>query len=138
MSKPLTITIDGEEVPRALATAFNNPRKDKKPFSYFTGGQAPDLTNKPSPKSVRKSNPPVYIPGAPKVLPIVSDEELEYEEKRQPNLYSQPNPQNSNMSQTTLLHAQYNSPMALYSRDNVQEELSRATGQAGRPSSALG
>lgn len=140
LSKPLTITIDGEEVPRALASEFSNPRKDKRPFSYFVGGQAPDLTNKPSPKSVRKSNPHLNVPVTPKVLPIVSDEELQYEEKLHPNHSSnsfqqQQNPAPANMSSPTLVHAQYNSPMSLYSKDNVQEELNRAT---GRPGSALG
>lgn len=102
-----------------------DPRKDKKPFSYFTGGSAPDLSEKPAPSLVRKTNTSSTATHVhhPKVLPIVSDAELEAEERRS---------QSRNQEAMPLTHIQYNDPIGLYSKDSAVEALNQAAGVIGQ------
>lgn len=121
-------------MPKALLTAFN---KDKKPFSYFPGGGKPDLTGHPSPSAVRKSNPLLNAPQVPRVLPIVSDRDLEIEERRGIDDKDKEKANREDMS--TLMHAQYNSPMPLYSKENVQQVLHQTEGfMHNKPQSDVG
>uniref|UniRef100_A0A915HQC0 Zasp-like motif domain-containing protein n=1 Tax=Romanomermis culicivorax TaxID=13658 RepID=A0A915HQC0_ROMCU len=110
-----------QKIPKALKSAFERPEKDKKPFSYFASGTTPNLTTKPSPKSVKQANPTLNGPPVPKVLPIVTDKDLKFEEQKS----------KSTMPAVTAVtnSSQYNTPIALYSKEALQEEFSRRSAE---------
>jgi hypothetical protein len=90
------VDVDGVSVPSVIATAFNDPRKDKKPFTYFQGGKAPDLSAS-RPSVLRNSHTTTTTFGIPKVLPLFSDTE-------------------EDSTAMPVSHLQYNSPLPLYSK----------------------
>lgn len=110
------------------------------------------MSSHPSPSAVRKSNPVLNAPSVPRVLPIVSDRDLEIEERRLDkgakeenfdqsasagkDLSTKSDQEEKDMS--TLIHAQYNSPMPLYTKENVQQVLEQTQGfmKDPRPQSA--
>uniref|UniRef100_A0A914VCV5 Zasp-like motif domain-containing protein n=1 Tax=Plectus sambesii TaxID=2011161 RepID=A0A914VCV5_9BILA len=102
------VDVDGQSVPSVLANAFNDPSKTKKPFTYFEGGRAPDLSeNRPS--AVRKSHTITTTIGIPKVLPLFSKAEEEA-----PTM--------------PVAHLQYNSPLPLYSKQTAEESYHQQVG----------
>ena len=107
------------------------------------------MSSHPSPSAVRKSNPVLNAPSVPKVLPIVSDRDLEIEERREKGAKDENSDQSASAGKdlstksdqekdmSTLIHAQYNSPMPLYTKENVQQVLEQTQGfMKDRPQSA--
>jgi len=82
-------------------------------------------------RQVRQSNPVLNGPTVPKVLPIVSEQDLHFEHLRQAfsqqnSLENVPKNQLSNNNMPVVTNsAQYNTPIALYSKDTLNQELSR-------------
>lgn len=71
---------------------------------------------------MKKSNPQAIITtSVPKVLPIVSDAELEEEESRIRKRTESP-------ATMPITHIQYNDPISIYSNENVNEALNQAVG----------
>lgn len=71
------IEIQGQNIPEALASAFFNPSGSRKPFSYFEGGFPPNLAEKPSPSTVRRSNEGHLKAPSRKFLPIFAGPDQE-------------------------------------------------------------
>ncbi|VDP04954.1 unnamed protein product, partial [Soboliphyme baturini] len=114
LAVPLKIEVNNDD---DQAFSPESTKRDKKPFTYFSGGKAPDLSGRPSPSIIRKTNTLTGGPQVPRTLPIVPD--LQYSENPSPQ-------QQPAKDMATLTHQQYNSPMALYSKENIQEVLQQS------------